>query len=121
MTVAEITNDETGRIAGILEQKWQTMATDNSRLKAENMAVAHALDIMGQDRNYWRERALQGEKERDEARDDSEFYIRQWQGVQAIAKETMERVKGDRAKPIDDDEQVKGPGIKFGADSRSLG
>ena len=26
MTIAEITNDETGRIAGILEQKWQTMS-----------------------------------------------------------------------------------------------
>ena len=63
---------------------------------------------------------MPGKRERaDEARDDAEFYIRQWQGVQAIARETMERVKGDRAKPIDDDEQVKRLGIKFGADSRA--
>ena len=88
------------------------------------MAKDHALDIMNQDRNYWRTRCLESEKERDEARDDAEFYMRQWQGVQAIARETMERVKGDRAKPIDDDDTVlrqavKRLGIKFGADSRA--
>ena len=77
---------------------------DNSRLRAENSAKDHALDIKNQDRNYWRTRCLESEKERDEARDDAEFMLRQWQGVQAIAKETMERVKGDRAKPIDDDD-----------------
>ena len=64
MTVAEITNDETGRIAGILEQKWQTMSGDNSRLRAENSAKDHALDIMNQDRNYWRTRCQESEKER---------------------------------------------------------
>lgn len=119
MTVAEITNDETGRIAGILESKWSQMAGDNSRMKAENMALDHALDVMTQDRDYWRERCQESEKERDQARDDSEFLIRQWQGVQAHAKATMDKINGDNAKPIDDDEQVKRLGIIFGADNRT--
>jgi hypothetical protein len=100
MSVDEITNEETGRITGILEQKWAQMTKDNARLTAENQALNHALDVMTQDRNYWRERGQEGEKERDEARDDAEFMLRQWQGVQAIAKETMERVKGERARTV---------------------
>ena len=120
MSIDEVTPEETGKIAGILETKWAEMAADNTRLKAENKALNHSLEIMTQDRNYWRERGEAGERERDEARDHSEFMIRQWQGVQAIARETLEREKSGRAKTVVvADEQTKLLGVKFGADSRT--
>lgn len=119
MSVAEISNDETGKIAGILEAKWAQMAADNSRLKAENQALNHALDIMTADRNYWRDRGEAGERERDEERDRSEFMTRQWQGVQAIAKETLEHERNARPKPtLVADEHTKLIAARFGADNR---
>ena len=102
MSIEEVTAEETGKIAGILETKWAQMAADNSRLKAENSSLNTALDIMTQDRNYWRDRADHGERERDEARDECEFMMRQWQGVYAIAKETKNRHAAKRlAAPSD--------------------
>lgn len=114
MSIAQISNEETGKITGILEAKWAQMTADNSRLKAENKALNHALEIMTQDRNYWRERGETGEHERDHERDRSEFMLRQWQGVQAIARETLDYEK--RTVVVDD--ETKRIGVKFGADSR---
>ena len=113
MSIAEISNEETGKITGILEAKWAQMTTDNSRLTAENKALNHALEIMTQDRNYWRERGEAGEHERDQERDRSEFMLRQWQGVQAIARETLNHEKRN----VVVDEQTKLLGVKFGANS----
>lgn len=117
MSISEVTTEETAKIAGVLEGKWIEMAADNTRLKAENKALNHSLEIMTQDRNYWRERGEAAERDRDEARDHSEFMIRQWQGVRAIAVETLGREKSSRAIPVID-EQTKLLGTKFGADSR---
>lgn len=119
MSTAEITNEETRKIANILGEKWSEMAGDNGRLRAENQALNHALDIMTADRDYWRLRGEAGERERDEERDRSEFMTRQWQGVQAIAKETLAHERHIKPRPaLVSDEHTKIIGAKFGADSR---
>jgi hypothetical protein len=96
MSVKEITAEETGKIAGILETKWSEMSSDNTRLTAENESLNVSLDLMTQDRNYWRERAETRERERDRARTEREYMLQQWLGVIAIAEETKNEVLSGR-------------------------
>jgi hypothetical protein len=91
MSVNEITSEETAKIAGILETKWVQTDADKMRFKAEADSLRTALDVMTADRDYWRHRAEEAEKERDDAREGEEYMHRQWQGVAAIATETMAR------------------------------
>jgi len=97
MSIEEITAEETGKIAGILEQKWSDMFSRNNRLTAENQSLNLSLDLMTQDRNHWRDEAEQLRRDRDDERDKNEFMLRQWQGVYAIAEETKARVISDRS------------------------
>jgi hypothetical protein len=96
MSIADVTAEETGKIAGILETKWSEMSSDNTRLTAENESLNVSLDLMTQDRNYWRERAETRERERDRARTEREYMLQQWLGVIAIAEETKNEVLSGR-------------------------
>jgi hypothetical protein len=98
MSVNEITAEETGKIAGILEIKWADMLARNTRLTAENESLSLSLDLMTVDRNQWRSDAEQLRRERDTERDNNEFMLRQWQNIYALAEETKTRVLGDRVK-----------------------
>ncbi len=89
MSLDEVTPEETGKIAGILETKWTQTYADKTRFKAEADSLRTALDVMTGDRDYWRHRAEAAERERDEARESEEYMHRQWQGVKAIAQETF--------------------------------
>jgi hypothetical protein len=89
MSLDEVTPEETGKIAGILEAKWTQTYEDKTRFKAEADSLRTALDVMTGDRDYWRRRAEEAERERDEARESEEYMHRQWQGVKAIAQETF--------------------------------
>ena len=86
-----ITPEETAKIAGILETKWTQTYSDMTKWKAEAESKATELDVMTADRNYWRKRAEDSERERDEARESEEYMHRQWQGVVAIGQETVRR------------------------------
>jgi hypothetical protein len=96
MSLNDVTSEETGKIAGILETKWTEMSSDNTRLTAENESLNVSLDLMTQDRNYWRERAETRERERDRARTEREYMLQQWLGVIAIAEETKAEVLSGR-------------------------
>ena len=86
-----ITPEETAKIAGILETKWTQTFADMTRFKSEAESYRTALDVMTADRDYWRKRAEDSERERDEARESEEYMHRQWQGVVAIGQETVRR------------------------------
>lgn len=118
MSIEEITTEETAKIAGILETKWMQTDADKLRFKAEAESFRTALDVMTGDRDYWRHRAESAELERDEARESEEYMHRQWQGVGAIARETLSRRMEYVTKPTVVDEQTKRLGAKFGADNR---
>lgn len=91
MSLDDVTAEETGKIAGILETKWTQTYADKTRFKAEADSLRTALDVMTGDRDYWRHRVEEAERERDDARESEEYMYRQWQGVGVIAKETMAR------------------------------
>ena len=91
MTVEDVTPEETIKIAGILEQKVMQAYADKNKFKAEADSLRTALDIMTGDRDYWRHRAEETEKERDDARESEEYMHRQWASVGVIAKETLNR------------------------------
>ena len=105
MSLDDVTPEETGKIAGILETKWTQTYADKTRFKAEADSLRTALDVMTGDRDYWRHRAEAAEAERDAARESEEYMHRQWQSVGAIAKETMlhrkERMSQDKPSPLD--------------------
>ena len=101
MSVDEITSEETGKMAGILEAKWTQTDADKLRFKAEAESLRTALDIMTNDRDYWRHRAEVGELERDGSRESEEFMLQRWLAVEAIAQETKTHVVGKRKiKPV---------------------
>jgi hypothetical protein len=97
--IEDVTPEETGKIAGILETKWAQTYADKTRFKAEADSLRTALDVMTADRDYWRHRAEESELERDEARESEEYMHRQWESVGAVAKETLEHRNARRKKP----------------------
>jgi len=99
MSMDDITADETGKIAGILETKWAQTYADKTRFKAEADSLRTALDVMTADRDYWRHRAEEAELERDEARESEEYMHRQWESVGAVAKETLEHRNTRKKRP----------------------
>jgi len=128
MSLDDVTAEETGKIAGILETKWTEMSSDNTRLTAENESLNVSLDLMTQDRNYWRERAETRERERDRARTEREYMLQQWLGVIAIAEETKNEVLSGRicrtvaeqkASIVTDDaeRELKRLGAKYGGNN----
>src|ERR1700722_18088627 len=99
MSMDDITADETGKIAGILEQKVTQAYADKNKFKAEADSLRTALDVMTADRDYWRHRGEEAELERDEARESEEYMHRQWESVGAVAKETLEHRNARKKKP----------------------
>src|ERR1700726_576106 len=99
MRMDEITSEETGKIAGILETKLAQTYADKTRFKAEADSLRTALDVMTADRDYWRHRAEESELERDEARESEEYMHRQWENVGAVAKETLEHRNARKKRP----------------------
>jgi hypothetical protein len=93
----DITPEETGKLAGILEAKWTQTYADRTRFKAEADSLRTGLDVMTADRDYWRHRAEAAELERDEARESEEYMHRQWQSVGAVARETIAHRQERRA------------------------
>ena len=95
MSVADVTPEETVKIAGILETKVAQAFSDRAQFKAEAESLRVALDAMTIERDYWRNRTEESERDRDEHGECEEFMHKQWESVAAIAKETMAR-RADR-------------------------
>ena len=95
MTIEDVTPEETVKIAGILETKVGQVYADLARFKAEAESLRVSLDAMTIERDYWRNRTEESERDRDEHGESEEFMHRQWESVAAIAKETMAR-RADR-------------------------
>jgi hypothetical protein len=91
-TFGPITHETVGKVAGVLETKWTEMSEDNGRLKTENQSLRVSLDLMTNERDYWRDRAVIRENERDKANIESEYMLKQWLAVYAIAEETKKHV-----------------------------
>jgi hypothetical protein len=117
MTVAEITNEEGVKIANVLGEMFVDKTERLTRAEAAEQALGHALEVMTHDRDYWRRRCEDTERERDADRERAEVYLRQWKGVRAIANEAVNYEKHSRESPMED-EKVKLLGAKFGADNR---
>jgi hypothetical protein len=110
MSVTDITNDETGKIASILETKWARMVEDNHKLTEELESEKVARDILQKDADYWHSRALSAEARGDKYWAEMDFMKQQWNKLRAQCFEvdrTIERgVLGAKvtalAAPIDD-------------------
>ena len=91
MSVDEVTPEETVKIAGILETKVAQAFADRASFKAESASLRVALDAMTIERDYWRNRTEESERNRDEYGESEEYMNSQWESVAAIAKETVAR------------------------------
>ena len=91
MSIEEITADETIKIAGILETKVAQVYKDRDSFKAEAESLRVSLDAMTIERDYWRNRTEESERDRDDHGESEEFMHRQWESVAAIARETLAR------------------------------
>ena len=91
MSLDAITPEDTIKIAGILDTKVTQAYEDLARFKAEAASLRVSLDAMTVERDYWRNRSEETERDRDEYGEAEEFMARQWETVLATAKETMAR------------------------------
>lgn len=93
MSIDEVTPEETGKIAGILETKWTRMVDDNDKLREELEAVRIAADILQKDTDYWHERALRAEARGDKFWADMDFMLQQWNKFRAQCFEVDRVIK----------------------------
>ena len=93
MSIESITNDETGKIAGILETKWTRMVDDHNKLKEELSAAHVRADILQADCDYWHKRALTAEARGDKHWADMDFMLKQWNKLRAQCIEVDRVVK----------------------------
>jgi|HubBroStandDraft_4_1064222.scaffolds.fasta_scaffold00027_15 hypothetical protein len=100
MTIEDVTPEETVKIAGILETKVAQAFADRAQFKAEAESLRVALDAMAMERDYWRNRTEESERDRDEHGECEEFMHKQWESVAAIAKETIARRTERRRKQV---------------------
>jgi hypothetical protein len=122
MSVVEITNEETQKVAGILEAKWARMVSDNTQLKEELEAQTVRADIVQKDCDYWHARALEAEARGDHFWASMDFMQQQFNKMLAQCIEVDRTIKRGILTPLEDltkpDEQTRLLGLKFGADSR---
>jgi len=93
MSVEEITNAETQKVAGILETKWGRMVDDNNKLTEELAAQTVRGDIVQKDCDYWHARALQAEARGDKFWADMDFMLQQWNKLRAQCVEVDRTIK----------------------------
>ena len=89
----EITPQQTGKLAGILETKWDRMVADNTQLKEELEAQTVRADIVQKDCDYWHARALQAEARGDKFWADMDFMLQQWNKLRAQCVEVDRTIK----------------------------
>ncbi len=107
MSAEEITNDETQKVAGILETKWARMVDDNNKQREELEAARVANDILQKDTDYWHDRALRAEARGDKFWADMDFMLQQWNKLRAQCFEVDRTIKrgilqADALPPPDD-------------------
>lgn len=93
MSIAEITPEETGKIAGILETKWARMVDDLNKTKEELEAARVAADILQRDADYWHDRALKAEARGDKHWADMDFMLQTWNKLGAMYIEVNKTIK----------------------------
>jgi len=93
MNVETVTNEETGRIAAILEAKWQRMVADYDKRGEELEAANTARDILQKDADYWHARALAAEARGDKFWADMDFMLQQWNKLRAMCFEVDKTIK----------------------------
>ena len=93
MSIDGITNDETGKLAGILEAKWVRMVDDNNKLDEELKAARLQIDIMQKDVDYWHDRALKAETRGDKFWAEMDFMLQQWNKLRAQCIEVDRTIK----------------------------
>ena len=94
----EVTPEEAIKLAGILETNVAQAYADRTSFKAEAESLRVALDAMTIERDYWRNRTEESERDRDEHGESEEFMHQQWESVAAIAKATIARRAERRSK-----------------------
>jgi hypothetical protein len=108
MSIEEITNDETAKVAGILETKWARMVDDNNKLQEELEAAKLAADILQKDADYWHARALAAEARGDKHWADMDFMLQQWNKLRAQCLEVDKTIKRGIL-PLPESELVEKP------------
>ncbi len=93
MSFDDITSDETRKIAGILETKWERLVDDNNKLREELEAARVANDILQKDTDYWHDRALRAEARGDKFWADMDFMLQQWNKLRAQCFEVDRTIK----------------------------
>jgi hypothetical protein len=93
MNVEAINNEDTAKVAGILEAKWSRMVDDNNKLTEELDAARVAADILQKDCDYWHDRALRAEARGDKFWADMDFMLQQWNKLRAQCAEVDRTVK----------------------------
>jgi hypothetical protein len=93
MSLEDITPEETGRIAGILETKWARMVNDTNKLREELEAARVAAEILQKDAGYWHDRALVAEARGDKHWADMDFMLQQWNKLRAQCIEVDRMIK----------------------------
>jgi hypothetical protein len=93
MSIDSITNDETGKLAGILETKWTRMVDDNNKLDEELKAARLQTEIMQKDVDYWHDRALKAELRGDKYWAEMDFMLQQWNKLRAQCIEVDRTIK----------------------------
>lgn len=93
MSIADVTPEETGKIAGILETKWARMVADNLQLKEELEAQTVRADIVQKDCDYWHDRCLAAESRGDKFWADMDFMLQQWNKLRAQCVEVDRTIK----------------------------
>jgi hypothetical protein len=91
--IESVTNEETGKIAGILETKWARMVNDKNKVEEALEAANVARDILQKDCDYWHERALAAEARGDKFWAEMDFMLQQWNKLQAQCMEVDRTIK----------------------------
>lgn len=93
MSLDEITVEETAKIAGILETKWNRLVTDHNKLKQELEAANLKSEMLQKDTEFWHQRALRAEARADQHWAEADFMAQEWERMLAQAMEVRSRIK----------------------------
>jgi hypothetical protein len=93
VNVTEITDEETAKIAGILEAKWARKVQDMQKLEKELKSVTIQLSSARKEAEYWHGRCLEAEERGDVHWASADYMQQQWDALFAQAFEVREAVK----------------------------
>ena len=92
MNVENITDEETAKIAGILEAKWARKVADMQNLEEQLKSMTIREESARKEAMYWHERCLAAETRGDTHWASADYMQRQWDSLFAQASEVREAI-----------------------------